>query len=171
MTFELHSWINILLCCYVPDYMAGSSSSTAMVPHLDPIDVEDSGSEYDPGWITGDEPLGVPTNLSFFAYQIQIDVKSANVHFNFPQIFAGSGGDAISTVTAPSSEEEEVLFYGPPTLSEHRALLTINRLLTPQLPPDQPHVPHVQPPELTVDAPPAAAMPPIAAQGMFCCMP
>ena len=91
----------------------------------------------------------------------------------------------IETLTGhsePSSDEEEVLFYGPPTLAEHRAVLFMNRFLQPESPPDLGVVePNDQPPagpnpEPPVDAhgshamsseeaPPAAPLQPPAAEG------
>ena len=67
----------------------------------------------------------------------------------------------IETLTGhsePSSDEEEVLFYGPPTLAEHRAVLFMNRFLQPESPPD---LGVVEP----NDQPPAAPLQPPAAEG------
>ena len=153
--------------------MSGSSSSTAVVLAQNTIVLDSSDSEYSPGFITGDELMpGVPTNISFIVCQKYVDTTPANVYCIFVLSYAGDAAHADVTAN-PTSEEEEVLFYGPPTLSEHRALVTINRLLTPQMPhvqptapPVQPSEPTVQPPELTVDTAPAVAAQDVASEGI-----
>ena len=136
----------------------GSSSSAALVATA-PISVDSSSTdtdEYSAGFITGDELLtahGLESNIASIFVEFIVCICFLHVMI-------------LDILTGPSeteSHDEEVLFYGPPTLAEHRAVLFMNRFLQPELPPDvgadepsdqPPAEPHPNP---SVEAPPAAA--------------
>lgn len=174
----------ICLCMFVALHLiAGSSSSTAIVPAQGPI-VLDSDSEYSAGFITGDELLHggsthIPCDTNFI-------LCICSCHVTNLSIYAGPS-------SAPTSEDEEVLFYGPPTLNEYRAQLYMSRFMAPEMPPGVPaeafEPPAVAPeppvvipepvvvapeppvvaPELPAmppgEVPPAAVVPALAAEG------
>ena len=85
---------------------------------------------------------------------------------NLNSILNSEGAAFLGPPDSPSSEEEEVLFYGPPTLSQHRAFLAINRAMTPELPPALPSTPPAAPQHPPPsDAAPAPAVQPSTAEG------
>ena len=129
IVFIVFSAALICLCMFVALHLiAGSSSSTAIVPAQGPI-VLDSDSEYSAGFITGDELLhGVSTNIPCDANFI---LCICSCHVTNLSIYAGPS-------SAPTSEDEEVLFYGPPTLNEYRAQLYMSRFMAPEMPPGVP---------------------------------
>ncbi len=121
-----------------------------------PISVgSNCSSEYDPGFITGDEPLnahGIESNIASIFVEFSLCICLLHV-VTF---------ETVTGPSEPSSDEEEILFYGPPTLAEHRAVLFMNRFLQPELPPDlgvlEPTEPPDEPqPEPFVEAPPGEA--------------